>query len=125
MYIVHCRVIADNMCEFQHSSSHVNCHFDARLVSNTRKGRWREKLSKHACYLILVKQFTVSTHQALVQTQLGPEKRSALSVIIAHFWALKVIAKFGVSHFSKFRVTFCHLLCAFLFLCFLQLLLLS
>ena len=30
MYIVHCRVIVDNKCEFQHSSSHVNCTFDAR-----------------------------------------------------------------------------------------------
>ena len=48
--------------------------------------------------------------QNLVQTQLGPEKQaSALSVIIAHSWALKVIASFklGVSQFTKFRVAFC------------------
>ena len=39
------------------------------------------------------------------QHNLGPEKKtSALSVIIARFWALKVIAKFGVSHCSKIRV---------------------
>ena len=39
---------------------------------------------------------------------LGPEKASALSVIIAHLWALEVIANFGISQFTKFRVAFCH-----------------
>ena len=39
MYIVHCRVIVDNKCEFQHSSSRVACNFDARLESKTRKYR--------------------------------------------------------------------------------------
>ena len=37
MYTVHCPVIVDNKCEFQHSSSHGDCNFDARLVSKTRK----------------------------------------------------------------------------------------
>ena len=32
MDIVHCRVIVDNKCEFQHSSSCVICTVDARLV---------------------------------------------------------------------------------------------
>ena len=43
-------------------------------------------------------------------TQPGPEKTSALSVIIAQLWALKVIAnsKLGVSQFTKFRAAFCH-----------------
>ena len=36
---VHCRIIVDNKCEFQHSSSHGDCNFDARLVSKTRKYR--------------------------------------------------------------------------------------
>ena len=40
---MHCPVIVDNMCEFQHSSSHVDCNFDARLASKTRKERWTEK----------------------------------------------------------------------------------
>ena len=31
-----CRVVVDNKCEFQHSSSHGDCNFDARLVSKTR-----------------------------------------------------------------------------------------
>ena len=43
MYIVHCRVIIDNMCEFQHCSSHVDCNFDARLVSYTVKYRSTKK----------------------------------------------------------------------------------
>ena len=34
---VRCRVVVDNTCEFQHSSSHGDCNFDARLVSKTRK----------------------------------------------------------------------------------------
>ena len=34
---MHCRVIADNKCEFQHSSSHGGCNVDARLVSKTRQ----------------------------------------------------------------------------------------
>ena len=36
MYTVHCRVIFDNKCECQHSSSHGDCNFDARLVSKSR-----------------------------------------------------------------------------------------
>ena len=58
------------------------------------------------------------------QTHAGPEKASALSVIIARYWALKVLVKFGVSQFTKFRVEFCHCFapCP---LCYLLLLLLS
>ena len=37
MYTVQCRVIVDNKCEFQHSSSHDESTFDARLVNKTRK----------------------------------------------------------------------------------------
>ena len=33
MYIMHCHVIADNKSEFCHSSSHVDCIFNAGLVS--------------------------------------------------------------------------------------------
>ena len=47
MYIVHCRVIVDNICGVQHSSSRVDCNYDARLVSNTWKYR-------SVCQLILV-----------------------------------------------------------------------
>ena len=54
MCIVHCRVIVDNKCEFQESSSHVDCNFDARLVSKTRKYRSTKKLRKHVYQLILV-----------------------------------------------------------------------
>ena len=53
---------------------------------------------------------TQNSHNSMYQHNLGPEKKNvcSLSVIIAHIWALKVIAKFGVSHFSKFRVAFCN-----------------
>ena len=37
MVTVHCRVIVDNKCECQQSSSHGDCNFDARPVSKTRK----------------------------------------------------------------------------------------
>ena len=37
MCTVQRRVIVDNKCEFQHSSSHSDCNSDARLVSKTRK----------------------------------------------------------------------------------------
>ena len=37
MYIVQCRVIVDSKCEFQHSSSHGDWNFDARLVRKPRK----------------------------------------------------------------------------------------
>ncbi len=43
----------------------------------------------------------------MYQHKLGPEKK-VCSVIIAHFWALKAIEKFGVSHCSKYRAAFCH-----------------
>ena len=166
MYIVHCRVIVDNKCEFQHSSSRVACNFDARLVSKTRKYRSTKKLKKarlptdsctnnskrpslvncistdptcrsdhrrlvcnHSLVLIpqvsalsviarsLAVKYSPSSASVSAQnfaalllavavTTLILKKTSALSVIIAHFWALKVIAKFGVSHYSKFRVAF-------------------
>ena len=54
MYIVHCRVIVDNMCEFQHSSSHVDRNFDARRGSKTRKYRSTKKMRKHFCQLFFV-----------------------------------------------------------------------
>ena len=45
-----------------------------------------------------------------MHTQSCPEKASALSVIIAHSWALKVLAnlKLGVNQFTKFRAASCH-----------------
>ena len=58
----------------------------------------KETVWKHVCKLILVKQFTVSTRQALVY------KHSCLlspAVIIAHPGDLKVLAKFGVSQCSQ------------------------
>ena len=39
MYTVHCSVIVDNKCEFQHSSSQGGCNCDARLVGKTRKNQ--------------------------------------------------------------------------------------
>ena len=46
--------VVDNRCEFQHSSFHVDCSFDAKLVSKTWKYRSTKKLRKHVCQLILV-----------------------------------------------------------------------
>ena len=37
VHIVHCRVIVDNKCEFEHSSSHSDSTFHARRVSKTGK----------------------------------------------------------------------------------------
>ena len=37
MYIVQCRAIVDNKCEFQLSSSLDDCTFPARLVNKTQK----------------------------------------------------------------------------------------
>ena len=64
MYIVHCRVIVDNMCVFQHSSSHVDCNFDARLVSKTRKYRSTKKLRKHVCVCQMILVQTIQSSQA-------------------------------------------------------------
>ena len=41
MYIVHCRVIIENRCEFQHSFSHVVCN------------RSSKNLRKHVCQVIV------------------------------------------------------------------------
>ena len=52
-----------------------------------------------------------SMHRGVYKHNLGPEKKkSALSVTIAHLWALNVTASFklGVSQFTNFRVAFCH-----------------
>ena len=92
MYSVHCRVIVDNKSEFYHSSS----------SSRGLHGLMQDPRAK-----------AEECSQALVQPQPGPEKASALSVIIAHLWALKVTAssKVGVRYFTKFRVAFCHCHC--------------
>ena len=76
----HCR----QQVRIWYSSSHVDCNFDARLVSKSRKNQ-SKRLYKHS----LVRKKT---------------SIFSLSVILAHFWALKVLVKFGVSHCSKFRV---------------------
>ena len=54
VYSVHGRVIVDNKCGFQHSSSRGDCNFDERFASQTRKYRSKKKLRKHVCQLILV-----------------------------------------------------------------------
>ena len=137
MHIVHCRVIVDNMCEFQHSSSHVDCNFDARLLSKTRKYHSTKKLRKHGCQLILV--LNNSTRPSLVNCiSTNPECRSdhrwpvckhslvlipqvsALSVI-ARSWALKFSPSGAVNQRSQNFAL--HLAIALQpLLCFLQLL---
>ena len=45
-----CSVIVNNRCEFQHSSSHADCTFNARLVSKKRKDPQKSNNSMHqAC----------------------------------------------------------------------------
>ena len=46
MYIVHCRVIVDNMCEFQHSSSHVDCNLDARTLEQNAEVSFNKETKK-------------------------------------------------------------------------------
>ena len=124
MYIVHCRVIVDNKCEFQHSSSHVDCNFDARLVSKTRKYRSTKFLRKHVCQLISC--LNNSKRPSLVNCiSTNPECRSdhrrlvynhslllipLVSALCHHraFMSSEVLAKFGVSQCSKFRAASCH-----------------
>ena len=109
MCIVHCRVIVDNRCEFQHSSSHVDCNFDARLVSKTRKYRFTKETEK--ARLPTDSCLNNSKRPSLVNCiSTNPEcPVSALSVI-ARSWAPKVFANFklGVSQFTKFCVASCH-----------------
>ena len=57
-----------------------------------------------------VEKHPQNSNNSMYKHNLGPEQSSALSVIIAHSWALKVIANFGVSQFTKFRVAYCHCL---------------
>ena len=104
MYIVHCRVIVDNRCEFQHSSSHVHCNFDARLVSKTRKYRSTKKLRKHVCQLILVQ--TIQSVQAWSTASRPIQRVEAITdgyhslVLIPQVSALSVIARSWALKFS-------------------------
>ena len=105
MYTVHCRVSVDNICEFQHSSSHVDCNFDARLVSKTRKYRSTKKLRKHVCQLTLV--YTTQSVQAW-STAARPRR-----LVYNHhraFMGSKVFVSFklGVNQFTNFCVACCH-----------------
>ena len=67
--------------KFQHSSSHVDCNFDARLVSKKRKRRYStKKLRKHVCQLILVQtvqsvqsRLSKRSPMAREQSQPGPD----------------------------------------------------
>ena len=38
--------LSDNICEFQHSSSHVDCNFDARLVSKNAEVSFNKETEK-------------------------------------------------------------------------------
>ena len=85
--------LSDNTCGFQHSSSHVVCTVNAR-TRELNRGRIRK-----------------NSNNLMYKHNLGPEKKRLLSQsIIAHLWALKVIAnsKVGVSQFTKFRAASCH-----------------
>ena len=107
---LHCRVIVNNKCEFQHSSSHMDCNFDARLVSKTRKYRSTKKLRKHVCQLFLVETIQrcpslvscistnvecLSEHQRLVYIHsLVPTLQVSALPVIARLWGtLPVIAR--------------------------------
>ena len=116
MYIVHCRVIVDNRCEFQHSSSHVDCNFDARLVCKTQRYCSTKKLRKHVCQLIVVK--TIQSVQAWSTASRPIQSVEAIADLIppvsalsvtARSWALKVLAKWsGQSVFKNFLAASCH-----------------
>ena len=132
MHIVHCRVIVDNMCEFQHSSSHVDCNFDARLLNKTRKYHSTKKLRKHGCKLILV--LNNSTRPSLVNCiSTNPEcrsdhrwpvckhslillKKSICSLCHRAFMGSEVLAKWGgQSAFTKISRCILPLLCSHCF----------
>ena len=121
MYIVHHRVIVDNMCEFQHSSSHVDCNFDAGLFSKTRKYRSTKKLRKHFCQQILVSNNSkrpsmvncISTNPECRSDHRWPVYKHSLVVsalsVIARLWALKFSPSGGgQSVFTKIRAASCH-----------------
>ena len=108
VYSVHCRVTVDNKSEFYRSSSRMNCTVWCK-TRELNAEETLEKFKKHVCQLTLIKQFTVSTCQAFVQTQPGPEKKTSVCSLCHHrFCGLKVIANFGVGQYSKFRVASCH-----------------
>ena len=82
----------------------MDCNFDARLVGKSGRIHKTEKAR-----LLTVSCPNNSMHRGVSNHSLVL-KVSALSVIHAHLWALKVIASFklGVSQFTKFRAAFCH-----------------
>ena len=111
----HCRVIVDNTCEFQHSSSHVDCTFNARLVS--KSGRIHKNQRRHVCQLILVWttqcmhkhnlvlrycEYLLSLFLSLsLSLQLSSSRTRGL------FWKILAKLNLGVSQFTKFRVASC------------------
>ena len=113
----HCR----QQCEFQHSSPHADCNFDARHVSKNsevlfNKETEKARLPTDSCLnnskrpslvnCISTNPECRSDHQRLVcnHSLVLIPRVSALSVI-----SLKVLAKFGVSQCSqKFRAASCH-----------------
>ena len=105
--------IVDNMCEFQHSASHVDCNFDARLVSKTRKYRSTKQLRKHVCQQILVSNNSkrpslvncISTNPECRSDYRWPVYKHSLVVsalsVIARLWALKFSPSGAVSQCSQ------------------------
>ena len=118
MYIVHCRVIVDNKCEFQQSSSPVDCNLDARLVSKTLKYRSTKKLRKHVCQLILVS--TIQSVQAWPTASRPVQSVEAITngscTTTARSSGVHGLLKssrqgWRQSVFTKFRAASCPLLC--------------
>ena len=115
MFSVHCRVIVENMCGFQHASSHDDCTFDARLVSKTRKDQqFNQQIKRSTC--VLGSWWTSSGsrafrfHHTRVPTQLDEALASKTRVpslsgfVIASMflpWALSSNRQDSTSHCSQ------------------------
>ena len=117
--------MVDNMSEFEHSSSRASCTFsmqDSRVKhgSNIRHKTQQARLPADSglynssfpslvnCILTIPECQAITT--ARVQAQHGPDKVSALSIILALHWALKVVRQSPTWRQSVHKISYCLLL---------------
>ena len=126
MYSVHDRVLVDNMSEFEHSSSRASCTFSmqdsgvkrgsttghktqqARLPADS--GLYNSSSPSLVNSILTIPECQCDHHGSCTSTMVLT-KVSALSIILAHPWALEsfcVNSPPGVSQFTKLPVGCCY-----------------
>ena len=120
------RVIVDNMSEFEHSSSRASCTFsmqDSRVKRGSNIGHKTQQARLPADSGLYNSSFPSLVNCILNHSRVSkrsprlvykhsmvPDKASALSIILALHWALKVVRQSPTWRQSVHKISYCLLL---------------